>query len=129
MVDEVSSPPGWWADRERARAIGGRLNVANAELVDLVAKVIVDRTWSGDGIRSVEHWLMLNAGLSPAHAREVVRVSERRPDLPTVLGGEDDGEPDPSGAGPVRVRRRPDQAGVSGCVGSGGESARGADVQ
>jgi hypothetical protein len=77
-------PPAWWADRERAREIAGRLNVANAELVDLVAAVVAAKTWSGDGIRSVEHWLMLNAGLSPAHAREVVRIAERRHELPTA---------------------------------------------
>jgi hypothetical protein len=53
-------------------------------LVDLVARVVAAKTWSGDGIRSPEHWLMLNAGLSPAHAREVVRVAARRPEMPTA---------------------------------------------
>jgi hypothetical protein len=79
-------PTRWWTDRERAREIAGRLNVANAELVDLVTRVTASNTWFGDGIRSVEHWLMLSAGLSPAHAREVDRVAERRQELPTAAG-------------------------------------------
>jgi HNH endonuclease len=82
--EPVAPQTSWWVDRERAREIAGRLNVAHGELVDLVATVIAAKTWSGDGIRSPEHWLMLNAGLSPAHAREVVRIADRRPDLPTA---------------------------------------------
>jgi hypothetical protein len=46
--------------------------------------VVAAKTWSADGIRSVEHWLVLKAGLSPAHAREVVRVAGRRHELPTA---------------------------------------------
>jgi len=84
-VADLPAPPSeWWTDRERAREIAGRLNVANAELVDLVTRVTASKSWFGDGIRSVEHWLMLNAGLSPAHAREVVRVAARRQELPTA---------------------------------------------
>jgi hypothetical protein len=32
-VDEVVSPSSWWVDRECAREIAGRLNVAHADLV------------------------------------------------------------------------------------------------
>jgi hypothetical protein len=85
-VAEVGAPSASWTDRERAREIAGRLNVAHAELVDLITSVVDAKTWSGDGIRSPEHWLMLNAGLSPAHAREVVRVAARRHELPTAAG-------------------------------------------
>ena len=83
-LSEIAAPPAWWTDRERAREIAGRLNIANAELVDLITGVVAAKTWSGDGIRSPEHWLMLNAGLSPSHAREVVRIAGRRRELPTA---------------------------------------------
>ena len=64
----------------------GRLNVASARLVGLVAEALESEVWAGAGIRSPEHWLVLRAGLSPGRARQVVLMARRVRDLPVVMG-------------------------------------------
>ncbi len=65
--------------------VAGRLNRAHADLVALTVRVLDGELWGGDGIRSPEHWLCLYAGLSPARAREVVRLARRAGELPATL--------------------------------------------
>ena len=50
----------------RAAAVADHLNRANIELVALCRDLLADDEWSGDGFRSVEHWLTVRVGLSPA---------------------------------------------------------------
>ena len=69
----------------------GRLNVASARLVGLVADALESEVWAGAGIRSPEHWLVLRAGLSPARARQVVLMARRVRDLPVVMGAFEQG--------------------------------------
>ncbi len=75
----------------RAGAVADRLNRANVELVALCREVMSDESWVGEGFRSVEHWLTVHVGLSPARAREVVLVARRYDELPAVAGRFDDG--------------------------------------
>src|SRR6476646_10628736 len=52
-----------WA---RTAAVAGRLNRAQAELVDIAAELIEDRHWGDGGFKTPEHYLVVRAGLSPA---------------------------------------------------------------
>ena len=41
--------------------------------------------WAGCGVRSLQHWLTWQAGISPGHAREVVRLAEARDTHPAIM--------------------------------------------
>ena len=71
---------------ERLRAVCGHLNVLNAQLVALAAEALEKGTWEGMGIRSLSHWLCWQAGISPSHAGEVIRLAEARVSHPLVMG-------------------------------------------
>ena len=64
----------------------GQLNQVSARLVAVTARAIACEGWAGAGIRSVEHWLVLRAGLSPGRARQVVLMARRVGVLPVVMG-------------------------------------------
>lgn len=81
---ELSSRGDWEAAVKRAGLIAGQLAQLNAELVDLMAQVLATDAWSGDGIRSPEHWLMLTCALSPSRAADVVAVARRHGDFPVL---------------------------------------------
>jgi hypothetical protein len=71
--------------RERTRAACTRLNRTHAELVDITVDLLDRGLWAEGGIRSPEHWLMVRAGLSPATARDVVRMARRAGELPEAM--------------------------------------------
>ena len=77
-------------DGERLEAelavVCGQLNRVSARLVALTARAIECEGWAGSGIRSVEHWLVLRAGLSPGRAAQVVLMARRSGVLPVVMG-------------------------------------------
>ncbi|UIJ34523.1 HNH endonuclease signature motif containing protein [Allobranchiibius sp. GilTou73] len=64
--------------------ICGRLNAAHADLIDLVADLVRTESWAIGGIRSPEHWLTCFAGVSPATARDLVRIATRSAELPAL---------------------------------------------
>ncbi|MBO1765576.1 HNH endonuclease signature motif containing protein [Allobranchiibius sp. GilTou38] len=66
------------------RAICGRLNAAHADLIDLVTDLVREESWAIGGIRSPEHWLTCFAGVSPATARDLVRIATRSVELPAL---------------------------------------------
>ena len=68
----------------RTAEVAGRLNRAQGELVDLTAELIDGEHWGDGGFRSPEHYLVVRAGLSPAHARDVVAIAKRRHELPAA---------------------------------------------
>ena len=70
---------------ERLRTVCGHLNVLNAQLVELAAEALVTEAWAGCGVRSLQHWLTWQAGISPGHAREVVRLAEARDTHPAIM--------------------------------------------
>ena len=57
----------------------------NAQLVELAAEALTTGAWHGWGVRSLEHWLTWQAGVSPGHAREVVRLARARETHPVVM--------------------------------------------
>src|SRR6478752_1930318 len=67
-----------WA---RTAAVAGRLNRAQGELVEIAVELIEDGHWGDGGFKTPEHYLVVRAGLSPAHAADVVRVARRRSEL------------------------------------------------
>lgn len=68
----------------RTAEVAGRLNRVQGELVDLAAEVIEGKHWGDGGFRSPEHYLVVRAGLSPSHARDVVAIAKRRDELPAA---------------------------------------------
>jgi hypothetical protein len=67
----------------RTATAAGRLNRAHADLVDIAVELIAGGHWGDGGFRSPEHYFTVRAGLSPAHARDVVVVARRRPTIRT----------------------------------------------
>lgn len=61
---------------ERIGEIVGRLNMANAELVEVIAQADATEAWAGPGIRNLEHWLTWQAGVSSTTARQLHRVAD-----------------------------------------------------
>ncbi|GAA2730045.1 hypothetical protein GCM10009867_00570 [Pedococcus aerophilus] len=78
--------PGSWGVRnrdlwDRTAAVAGRLNRAQAELVDIIDEVMTGSHWGEGGFKSPEHYLVVRAGLAPAHAADIVAVARRRTEL------------------------------------------------
>jgi hypothetical protein len=69
----------------RVAAVCGSLNMLHAQLVELAAEAIETEAWAGGGVRSVEHWLAWQTGLSPRRAREVTAIARRRAELPVTM--------------------------------------------
>ncbi len=63
----------------------GALNVAHARLVDIAAELIETELWKGYGIRSIEHYLCWQTGLSPERARQIATIARRRAELPVLM--------------------------------------------
>ena len=70
----------------------GHLNVLHAQLVELAGEALESGSWQGRGVRSLAHWLTWQAGITPAHAVEVVRLAEARQSHPHVMARFGDGE-------------------------------------
>jgi Domain of unknown function (DUF222)/HNH endonuclease len=70
---------------ERLRTVCGQLNVLNAQLVALAAEALDTGSWHGCGVKSLGHWLTWQAGISPRHADEIVRLAEARDTHPAVM--------------------------------------------
>jgi hypothetical protein len=75
----------------RTAEVAGRLNRLQGALVDLAAQVIEGGHWGDGGFRSPEHYFVVRAGLSPAHARDVVAIASRRHELPEAASALRDG--------------------------------------
>ena len=75
----------WHRRVAAAHELAGRLAVIHADLVTLTEELLSSNTWAGDGIRSIEHWLQVFVGLSPANAAAVARVAQRSTELPEVV--------------------------------------------
>ncbi len=70
----------------------GHLNVLHAELVDAVVEALDSDLWQQWGIRSPEHWLAWQTGLSPARAKQLVDTARRATELPATFTAFADGE-------------------------------------
>ena len=70
----------------------GHLNVVHAQLVDAVVEALDGGLWEQWGIRSPEHWLAWQTGLSPGRARQLVDTARRARELPVTFAAFADGE-------------------------------------
>jgi hypothetical protein len=77
--------------RRRTRAVCTRLNQAHGHLVAVAVELLERGLWAEGGVRSPEHWLMVRAGVSPATARDVVRLARRSVELPEATEALRDG--------------------------------------
>lgn len=72
--------------RSELADVCGVLNVAHARLVALTAQALDQDLWQGWGIRSVEHWLCWQTGVSPSRAKQIAAAARRFDELPTTMG-------------------------------------------
>ncbi len=70
----------------------GLLNATNARLVRLIRDVLSTGAWTGWGVRSPEHWVAWQCGVSAGHARKLVAAARRLNDLPVAEAASDAGE-------------------------------------
>lgn len=70
----------------------GVVNAAQGRMVAVVARALDEELWVQSGIASPAHWLTWRLGVSPAHARLLVRVARRHADLPVTMAALDAGE-------------------------------------
>jgi hypothetical protein len=64
--------------------LGGHINAATARWLALVGEFDRREAWAEWGCRSCTHWLSYRCGVSPAAAREQVRVARRVAELPKL---------------------------------------------
>jgi hypothetical protein len=76
---------------QRTAVVAGRLNRAQGELVEIAVELIEDGHWGDGGFKTPEHYLVVRAGLSPAHAADAVRIARRRTELPEAAHALADG--------------------------------------
>jgi hypothetical protein len=77
---------------DRLADLCGHRNTFDALLVRLVAKSLETGAWEMPGIATPAHWLAWKAGLSSAHAQQLVTVAKRRDELPVTFAAFDAGE-------------------------------------
>lgn len=63
----------------------GVCNVADARLVDLVARALAEERWEGHGIHTPVQWLMWTVGVQRTTAMRVLLMARRAAELPTVM--------------------------------------------
>ena len=80
-MDEVAA----LALQTRIADLCGHLNVLHAQLVDTVVEALDGDLWQQWGIRSPDHWLAWQTGLSSARARQLVDTARRARELPATF--------------------------------------------
>ena len=81
VMDEAAAD----ALEKRMADVCGHLNVLHAELVDAVVEALDGGLWEQWGIRSAEHWLAWQTGMSPARAKQLVDTARRAGELPVTF--------------------------------------------
>jgi len=75
------------AAHEELAVLCGQRNAITARMVDLIARVDAEDLWASAGAKSLEHWVAWKAGMSPAHAGELVAVARRSAELVQTMAG------------------------------------------
>jgi hypothetical protein len=77
----------------RVAELMGTINLATAELVGVIAEVVENETWAtAGGIRSPEHWVTWQCGVSPGRAAALVQTARRLNELPATAAVFDSGQ-------------------------------------
>ncbi len=75
-----------WLDIEDAMAdAAGFVNLGHAQLVNVMIDALHHRVCSGGGFISPAHWLTVHAGVSNAHANQIVCIAEQAAEFPHVM--------------------------------------------
>jgi hypothetical protein len=74
--------PEQFALEDRLGSLMGYVNAAAAALVAEIATVLTTEAWGVDGVRSPEHFVCWQTGVSQARARRLVAIASRRGELP-----------------------------------------------
>lgn len=69
---------------ERINTLAGHLNAVNAAIVDVVAEVLDTGAWAVDGIRSANHWLCWQLGITTNEAQRLLALAAARDTHPVV---------------------------------------------
>src|SRR3954452_24335325 len=75
----------------RVADLCGHLNVLHARLVDAMVEALDNELWTQWGLRSPEHWLSWQTGLSPSHAKQLGGTARRRTELLVTVAAFADG--------------------------------------
>ena len=62
----------------------GQLNALSGELVGLIREARDEDLWSGQGIRTLAHWVALHTGCSLGRAAGLVELAKRADELPAT---------------------------------------------
>lgn len=76
----------------RIAEICGQLNVLYAQLAQAVQESLAEELWAQPGVRSEEHWLTWQTGMSPSRAHQLVAAARRAGELPATFAAFADGE-------------------------------------
>lgn len=83
ILEDITTFPSERLEREITE-LGGHINAATARWLGLVGEFDRREAWAEWGCRSCTHWLSYRCGVSPAAAREQVRVARRIAELPRL---------------------------------------------
>lgn len=72
--------------RAELAVVCGHLNVLHAQLVSITVQALATDAWHGDGVRSIDHWLAWQAGISTSHAHQITTIARRHAELPETIG-------------------------------------------
>lgn len=68
--------------RSELQVVCGHLNASYGRLVAITRQALETDAWHGDGVRSIEHWLAWQGGISSALASKITAVARRGDELP-----------------------------------------------
>jgi Domain of unknown function (DUF222) len=77
---------------EELAELCGHVNALNASIVRVVAAAMDSGGWHGPGLHSPAHWVAWKTGMSMANAHRVMRLVERRGELPVTFVAFEAGE-------------------------------------
>jgi Domain of unknown function (DUF222) len=107
---------------EELAELCGHVNALNASIVRVVAAAMDAGGWHGPGLHSPAHWVAWKTAMSTAHAQRLMRLVERRGELPVAFAAFEAGELSIDQVAPI-VERVPAYADAQVC-----EFARSATV-
>jgi hypothetical protein len=90
-VDHPAEPAGLARERAitavqaRVAEICGQLNVLHAQLAEVVQEALECELWVQPGVRSEQHWLAWQTGMSPGRAHQLLEAVHRAAELPVTF--------------------------------------------
>ena len=81
----VVERPEWLQVEDAMADAAGFVNLANAQLVDVMVRALDAGVCSGGGFLSPGHWLTIHVGVTTGHGNEIVRIAEQAHEFPYVM--------------------------------------------